>query len=265
MLKAHEAEVDTHLKYIRQNLKTTTSDPISVSLAYVTREDLLAIYGDETVLTIRNHKEIYKPGLMEEDDKVVLDRALIVVSEDALDVKLVSQTISTKIDSQESTDSGIFFGSGTESKKRSNSPEINDNNVKKQRLSAESISDDELSLELEASAHVVLRKTEDSATTKLNNPAMIQLNPPAHVDYHISSLYDSEGVIDLFDIPCHIVPKGSRALSESPKPLITDYDEEDVCNDDEEVDNETNDYIVDETNQKTTEKVRAVSPIDIFV
>lgn len=95
MLKAHEEELDRHLKYIRQNLKATKSDPINRAFGYVTRDDLLTCYGDErTVLTIRNHKEVHKPGLLNDDDEgnVILNRALIVTSEGQLDVRLVSKT-----------------------------------------------------------------------------------------------------------------------------------------------------------------------------
>lgn len=93
MFKAHEEELDRHLRYIQQNLKTTKNDPINRSFAYVTRDDLLKCYGDDkTVLTIRNHKEVHRPGLLTDDDdaNVILDRALIVTSEGQLDVRLVS-------------------------------------------------------------------------------------------------------------------------------------------------------------------------------
>lgn len=158
MLNAREEEIDRHLKYIKQNLKTTTTEPINRDFAYITRDDLLAIYGEDTVLTIRNHKEIFKPGLMQEDDKVVLDRALIIVSEDALDVRLVSHFGDAfKTDSQRSTDSGISFSS-VEIKKRRNSFGLKEAISKRKRTLDESVSDDELSNELEASAQVVLGK-----------------------------------------------------------------------------------------------------------
>lgn len=95
MFRAHEEELDRHLKYIRQNLKATKNDPINRAFGYVTRDDLLKCYGDDrTVLTIRNHKEVHKPGLLTDDDDgdVILDRALIVTSEGQLDVRLVSAT-----------------------------------------------------------------------------------------------------------------------------------------------------------------------------
>lgn len=95
MFKAHEEELDRHLKYIRQNLKATKNDPINRAFGYVTRDDLLKCYGNErTVLTIRNQKEVHKPGLLTDDDdgNVILNRALIVTSEGQLDVRLVSTT-----------------------------------------------------------------------------------------------------------------------------------------------------------------------------
>lgn len=39
---------------------------------------------------------------------------------------------------------------------------------------------------------------------------MIRLNPPAHTEYQTFSLYDDEGIIDLFDIPCQLAAKGGR-------------------------------------------------------
>lgn len=95
MQKAHEEELDRHLRYIKQNLKSTQADPINRSFAYITRDDLLKCFGENrTVLTIRNYKEIHTPGLMlsDSEDKVVLNRALIVTSESQLDVRLVSTT-----------------------------------------------------------------------------------------------------------------------------------------------------------------------------
>lgn len=39
---------------------------------------------------------------------------------------------------------------------------------------------------------------------------MIRLNPPAHTEYQTFSLYDDEGIIDLFDIPCESKAEGRR-------------------------------------------------------
>lgn len=39
---------------------------------------------------------------------------------------------------------------------------------------------------------------------------MIRLNPPAHTEYQTFSLYEDEGIIDLFDIPGQAEAKGKR-------------------------------------------------------
>lgn len=39
---------------------------------------------------------------------------------------------------------------------------------------------------------------------------MIRLNPPAHTEYQTFSLYEDEGIIDLFDIPDQAEAKGKR-------------------------------------------------------
>ena len=158
MLKVHEEEMENHLLYIEENLRTTTTDPINRVFAYVTRDDLIKIYNEETVLTIRNHREIFKPGLMQGDDNVVLDRALIVVSEDALDVRLVSQISDlTKSDPQQSAKSEVYLlETPTNKRKMLNASETSVS--KRKRSTSETVSDDELSDELSASAQVVLGK-----------------------------------------------------------------------------------------------------------
>lgn len=178
ILKTYEAEVDTNLKHIKQNLKATSLDPVNREFAYITNKDLLQIYGEDTVLTIRNHKEIFKPGLMEEDDKVVLDRALIVISEDtALDVKLVSQPkeILQSV-SQRSTDSGVFLSETERCCKKRKNNGIDKEKKTKRKRAENSISDDEYSNELEASAKVVLRKKEGMINFTTSEYIIIGIN-----------------------------------------------------------------------------------------
>lgn len=273
MFKAHEEELDRHLKYIRQNLKTTRNDPINRAFGYVTRDDLLKCYGNEkTVLTIRNHKEVHKPGLLTDDDEsnVILNRALIVTSEGQLDVRLVSTTgdsykkiekprsvtpevknngeVLPKQESSQGTTTPQRqskrkqdFSIGLRMKRKKNKSE---SKPKEDKDSSES--ETETDIELKQSACIILGEIVDPSKEKFAlrefecqssqhpriaqliyflfslffyfflhfiytvNPAMIRLNPPANTEYQTFSLYDDEGIIDLFDIPGQTDAKGKR-------------------------------------------------------
>lgn len=49
------------------------------------------------------------------------------------------------------------------------------------------------------------------------DPGVISLQPPPHVEYQNQSLYEDEGIIDIFDIPCQQVPSGTRSGNETPE------------------------------------------------
>ncbi|XP_063700690.1 transcription factor E2F5 isoform X2 [Culicoides brevitarsis] len=230
MFKAHEEELDRHLKYIQQNLKTTKNDPINRSFGYVTRDDLLKTYGnDRTILTIRNHKEVHKPGLLTDDDEgnVILNRALIVTSEGQLDVRLVSSTGDSYKSIEKPTENGTAT---TEMDEKSTVKQLKVRSKRKQDLTTglrvtkrpakdtksaaeeSSESETETDIELKESAVIILGEMVDPSKEKfaLLNPAMIRLNPPAHTEYQTFSLYDDEGIIDLFDIEGQTEAKGNR-------------------------------------------------------
>lgn len=59
-LKALEADVDLQLEYARRNLKYIKQDEVNKSYAYVTRDDLISIYGQNVVLVIPNHDDEVK-------------------------------------------------------------------------------------------------------------------------------------------------------------------------------------------------------------
>uniref|UniRef100_A0A336LQ90 CSON010124 protein n=1 Tax=Culicoides sonorensis TaxID=179676 RepID=A0A336LQ90_CULSO len=236
MFKAHEEELDRHLRYIRQNLKTTKNDPINRSLAYVTRDDLHRCYGNEkTVLTIRNHKEVHKPGLLTDDNEgnVVLNRALIVTSEGQLDVRLVSTTGNSYKTIEKPTVNNE--GDTNNSQSSSSQENILNQRVSKRKQDLSSLrkkrkkeiedsvqektsseSETETDIELKESACVILGEVVDPSKEKFAlrefelNPAMIRLNPPADTEYQAFSLYDDEGIIELFDIPCKTEAEGKR-------------------------------------------------------
>jgi len=216
VLKAKEDDLDRNLKFIKQNLKTTQNDPINRNYGYITRQDLLNVFGDSTILTIRNHDSVHKPGLLE-GDQVILDRALIVTSASALDCRLVSHSVNEPTlenCSQASVDSG-FAAHSSQSlaepltsgrKRKSCETEDEDEDQDKSVF----LDDEKLDAELEASAAIVLGGLDKFNKMAKRDTGLISLNPPAHVEYHHQSLYEDEGVIDLFDIPCQIVPIANR-------------------------------------------------------
>lgn len=56
-LKTIEEDLDRQLEYAQRNLHYIMQDPTNQSYAYVTRDDLLKIYGDDSVFTIPNYDE----------------------------------------------------------------------------------------------------------------------------------------------------------------------------------------------------------------
>lgn len=52
-----EDELDKQLEYAQRNLRYVMQDPANRSYAYVTRDDLLDLYGDDSVFTIPNYDE----------------------------------------------------------------------------------------------------------------------------------------------------------------------------------------------------------------
>lgn len=56
-LTALEDDIDELLDIARRNLKYVKEDATNRSFAYVTRDDLLSVFGDNVVLTIPSHDE----------------------------------------------------------------------------------------------------------------------------------------------------------------------------------------------------------------
>jgi len=56
-LKMLEDDLDKQLEYAQRNLRYVMQDPSNRSYAYVTRDDLLNIFGDDSVFTIPNYDE----------------------------------------------------------------------------------------------------------------------------------------------------------------------------------------------------------------
>lgn len=56
-LKSLEEDLDKQLEYAQRNLNYIMQDPTNQSYAYLTRDDLLNIYGDDSVFTIPNYDD----------------------------------------------------------------------------------------------------------------------------------------------------------------------------------------------------------------
>lgn len=145
------------MKYIKQNLEATKKDPVRRDYAHITREDLLEVFGDTTILAIRNHDAVHRTGLLE-GDQVILNRALLVSSNSALDCRLVSVTPKPQTASQSSevsTDSAIVMKNGEEAtnKRKASDDDVDVVAVKREKLNMD---DEDLDAQLTASAEVVL-------------------------------------------------------------------------------------------------------------
>uniref|UniRef100_A0A1A9ZDD1 E2F/DP family winged-helix DNA-binding domain-containing protein n=1 Tax=Glossina pallidipes TaxID=7398 RepID=A0A1A9ZDD1_GLOPL len=83
-LKALEADIDAQLDYARRNLGYVKEDSISRSYGYVTRDDLLSVFGEDVVFTIPSHDEDVRIGRTRRSLYISLDNGSTV------DVRLVT-------------------------------------------------------------------------------------------------------------------------------------------------------------------------------
>lgn len=56
-LEAVEADLDLQLDYVRRNLRIVREDEENHSFAYVTRDDLISVFGNDLAITIPTHDE----------------------------------------------------------------------------------------------------------------------------------------------------------------------------------------------------------------
>uniref|UniRef100_A0A0A1XI50 Transcription factor E2F5 n=1 Tax=Zeugodacus cucurbitae TaxID=28588 RepID=A0A0A1XI50_ZEUCU len=207
-LKALEADVDLKLEYARRNLKYIKQDEVNKSYAYVTRDDLLSIYGENVVLVIPNHDDEVKIEPSHKSLYVSLDNG------GKVDVRLVTQQgtcIAPKLET-----APLISRLETPSPSSSNCSESSSQSNKATLVTDEHTyfcnpehkkEQDELENQLAAriifknslAEHSLRRFFPDDPN--LENAPLIQLNPP-HEDYNFVLTKD-EGVCELFDIQCN--------------------------------------------------------------
>ncbi|KAH8357312.1 hypothetical protein KR200_000228 [Drosophila serrata] len=83
-LKLQEDELDKQLEYAQRNLRYVMQDPANRSYAYLTRDDLLDLYGDDSVFTIPNYDEEVEIQRNQNELSVSLDNG------STIDIRLVT-------------------------------------------------------------------------------------------------------------------------------------------------------------------------------
>ncbi|KAH8350566.1 hypothetical protein KR067_008810 [Drosophila pandora] len=212
-LKQLEDDLDKQLEYAQRNLGYVMQDPSNRSYAYLTRDDLLEVYGDDSVFTIPNYDEEVEIQRNDSELRVSLDNG------STIDVRLVTnQGKSTtnphdaggffdyrRLDtpspstSSHSSDDGHTSGpagSGnviTDEHTYSCNPEMKDEmKLLENELTAKIIFQNYLS------GHSLRRFYPDDPN--LENPPLVQLNPPQD-DFNFV-LKSDEGICELFDVQC---------------------------------------------------------------
>ncbi|XP_073826403.1 E2F transcription factor 2 [Musca autumnalis] len=218
-LIALEDEVDILLDTARRNLKYVKEDAINRSFAYVTRDDLLSVFGDDVVFTIPSH---------DEEVQILKNKKSLYISLDngsTIDVRLVTnqgrcsttkpETESAREYSRLETPSPTLSSSSTYS---TTSGTLQQTSTKANLVTEEHtyFCNPELKEEMEAlenklTARIVLQNCTAGHSLRrffpddphMENPPLMPLNPPQN-DYHFD-LSQDEGICELYDIP-HCCP-----------------------------------------------------------
>ncbi|KAH8390863.1 hypothetical protein KR215_001021 [Drosophila sulfurigaster] len=214
-LKTIEDDLDRQLEYAQRNLHFIMQDPSNQSYAYVTRDDLLQLYGDDSVFTIPNYDEEVEIQRNESELRVSLDNG------STIDIRLVtnqgkatanpqdadgpfderhldaSSPSAPSSPSHSSDDAGVVMG-GTgnvikDEHTYSCNPELKDEmKALENELTAKIIFQNYMA------GHSLRRFYPDDPN--LENPPLVQLNPPQE-DFNFV-LKNDEGICELFDVHC---------------------------------------------------------------
>ncbi|XP_037711756.1 transcription factor E2F2 [Drosophila subpulchrella] len=210
-LKMLEDDLDKQLEYAQRNLRYVMQDPSNRSYAYVTRDDLLDIFGDDSVFTIPNYDEEVDIKRNHYELAVSLDNG------STIDIRLVTNqgksttnphdadgffdyrrldTPSPSTSSHSSEDGNNLAGTGnviTDEHGYSCNPEMKDEmKILENELTAKIIFQNYLS------GHSLRRFYPDDPNQE--NPPLVQLNPPQE-DFNFA-LKSDEGICELFDVQC---------------------------------------------------------------
>ncbi|XP_037820715.1 transcription factor E2F2 [Lucilia sericata] len=214
-LAALEAQIDLQLDYAKRNLKYVKEDETNRSFAYVTRDDLLAVFGEDCVFTIPKHYE---------DEKIIKRKNTLHISLDngsTIDVRLVTdqgRCCTTKPESESirhysrletpsptlSSSSTHSNTTGTLTQTTTKANLVNDEHT---YFCNPEVKEEMEALENKLTARIVLQKCTAGHSLRrfypddphMENPPLLPLNPPQN-DYNFV-LSPNEGICDLYDIP----------------------------------------------------------------
>ncbi|XP_058980741.1 transcription factor E2F2 isoform X3 [Musca domestica] len=211
-----EDEIDTLLDAARRNLKNVQEDAINHSFAYITRDDLLSVFGDDVVFTIPSHDEEVQIVKRKNSLHISLDNG------STIDVRLVTnqgrcsttkpETESARQYSRLETPSPTLSSSSTYS---TTSGTLQQTSTKANLVNEEHtyFCNPELKEEMEAlenqlTARIVLQNCTAGHSLRrffpddphMENAPLMPLNPPQN-DYNFD-LSQDEGICELYDIPC---------------------------------------------------------------
>ncbi|XP_030380635.1 transcription factor E2F2 [Scaptodrosophila lebanonensis] len=208
-LKMVEEELDTELEYAQRNLQYIMQDPTNRSYAYLTRDDLLKIYGDNSVFTIPNNDE--EVEIQRSDDKlrVSLDNG------STIDIRLVTtqgKSLTTPSEARGMLDYRRMDtpSPSTSSQSSDTSPAGTGNVITDEHTYScnPELKDEMKALENELTAKIIFQNYLAGHSLRrfypddpnLENPPLVQLNPPQE-DFNFV-LKSDEGICELFDVQC---------------------------------------------------------------
>ncbi|XP_017860418.1 PREDICTED: transcription factor E2F2 [Drosophila arizonae] len=208
-LKSIEEDLDRQLEYAQRNLHYIMQDPTNQSYAYVTRDDLLKIFGDDSVFTIPNYDEEVEIHRSDRELKVSLDNG------STIDIRLV--TNQGKATTNPNDAHGPFDDRYSDSPSPSSSPTHSSSKAgngtgnviqDEHTYSCNSEHKEEKALENERTAKIIFQNYMAGHSLRrfypddpnLENPPLVQLNPPQE-DFNFV-LKNDEGICELFDVQC---------------------------------------------------------------
>ncbi|KAH8403351.1 hypothetical protein KR222_011096 [Zaprionus bogoriensis] len=211
-LKSLEEDLDKQLEYAQRNLQFIMQDPTNQSYAYLTRDDLLNIYGDDSVFTIPNYDEEVEIQRNDNELRVSLDNGSTIDirlvtnqgkgtanpndADRCFDERHLDTSPSPSSSPTHSSDAGAGTGTGNVIKDEhtySCDPEMKDEmKALENELTAKIIFQNYMA------GHSLRRFFPDDPN--LENPPLVQLNPPQE-DFNFV-LKSDEGICELFDVQC---------------------------------------------------------------
>ncbi|XP_017152999.2 transcription factor E2F2 [Drosophila miranda] len=210
-LKKEEEDLDKQLEYAQRNLRYVMQDPTNLSYAYLTRDDLLQIYADDSVFTIPNYDEEVEIQRSNKELRVSLDNG------STIDIRLV--TNQGKSTTNPNDADGFFDyrrldtpspSTSSRSSEDGTGPTSTGNVITDEHTYScnPDLKEEMKLLENELTAKIIFQNYMTGHSLRrfypddpnLENPPLVQLNPP-HDDFNFV-LKSDEGICELFDVQC---------------------------------------------------------------